>query len=277
VSKRVGYLGPQGTFNEQAALAYAGSADLIPFPSHSAVVTAIHDGKVEEGIAAIENSLDGSITETLDALLRSEGVFIRAELVLPIEHNLIAAPGVKVEDIQVVMSHPSALAQCRAFLENHLPNARLEAALSTAAAVMAAAKTTDTAAIGTRRAAELAGASILFEGIQDVSQNKTRFVAMAREDAPAGGDDKTSIAFTVAHDRPGTLMGVLRELSERRINLTRIESRPSREDLGIYVFLVDFQGHRTEPAVTEALAAVEAQSHYFRLLGSYPRSREAAG
>jgi prephenate dehydratase len=277
VSKRVGYLGPQGSFNEQAAITYDGSAEIVPIASHSAVIAAVQEGKVDEGIAAIENSLDGSITETIDALLRNPNIYIRAEIVLPIEHNLIAAPGVKVENVQVVMSHPSALAQCRAFLESHLPNARLEAALSTAAAVMAAVQTTDTAGIGTRRAAELAGGRILFEGIQDVSQNKTRFVAMAKEDAPAGGDDKTSIAFTVAHDRPGTLMGVLRELSERRINLTRIESRPSREDLGIYIFLIDFQGHRTEPAVKEALAAVEAQSHYFRLLGSYPRSREAAG
>jgi prephenate dehydratase len=169
------------------------------------------------------------------------------------------------------MSHPSALAQCRAFLERELPGTRLEAALSTAGAVEAAMKRPGAAAIGTRRAAELQGAPILAAAIQDVAHNKTRFWVLGREDAPAGGDDKTSIAFTVAHDRPGTLLGVLRELADRAINLTRIESRPSREDLGIYIFLIDFQGHHDDKPVAEAIAAVRERAHYFRLFGSYPR------
>src|SRR6185503_2158395 len=177
-----------------------------------------------------------------------------------------------LEDIEVVMSHPAALAQCRIFLEQRLPGVTLEAALSTAAAVASAVARPGAAGIGGRRAAEVAQGEIIAEGIQDVAHNKTRFLVLGRGDAPRQGDDKTSIAFTVAHDKPGTLLGVLSELATRGINMTRIESRPSREELGIYVFLIDFQGHHDDPVVAETLAAVRERAHYFRLLGSYPRS-----
>ena len=271
VAKRTGYLGPPGTFGEQAALHHDHEATLVPFPSHTAVVQAVLQGLVDEGIAAVENSLEGAVSETLDALLRSEGVFVNTELVLPIEHNLIAAPGIRLEDIKVVLSHPIALPQCRIFLEAHLPRARLEAALSTAAAVQSAVSLPGAAAIGTRRAAELTGGVVLAAAIQDVATNKTRFLVLSRQDAEPSGDDKTSIAFTVPHDRPGSLLSVLEELAGRGINLTRIESRPSREDLGIYVFLVDFQGHRRDALVAEALEAVRAKSQTLRLFGSYSR------
>ena len=270
MARKVGYLGPPGTFGEQAALLYGPDAELVALPTNGAVVVAVEEGAVDEGVVPVENSLDGAINETLDALIRNDHVFLRAELVLPVEHNLIAAKGTRLDQITVVMSHPSALAQCRAFLESNLPAARLEAALSTAGAVEAAAQRPGTAAIGTRRAAELVGADVLASAIQDVAHNKTRFVALGREDARPSGKDKTSIAFTVAHDRPGTLLGVLRELADRSINLTRIESRPSREDLGIYVFLIDFEGHHSDPKVAAALSAVEEQAQYFRLFGSFP-------
>ncbi len=271
----LGYLGPPGTFGEQAALRYDPGANLVGLASNGAVVIAVGSGEVETGIAPIENSLEGPVNETLDALLQSEAVFIRGELVLPVEQHLIAAPGTRLEDVTLVVSHPQALAQSRGFIEKHLPNARLEAALSTAAAVTSVMNLPGAAAIGTRRAAELAGGVVLAANVHDVALNKTRFLVLGREDAPASGDDKTSIAFTVAHDRPGTLLSVLRELADRGINLTRIESRPSREDLGIYVFFIDFEGHRDDATVAEALAAVRAQAHYFRLLGSYPRFVEA--
>jgi prephenate dehydratase len=276
VTRKVGYLGPPGTFGEQAALLYSPQSEFVSLPSNGAVVAAVARGQVDEGIAPIENSLDGAISDTLDALIQHEGVMFRHELVLPVEQCLIVAPGTRLGDIAVVTSHPSALAQCREYIEVNLPAARLEAALSTAGAVAGAVRTPGAAAIGTARAAELNGGQILARAIQDVKLNKTRFLVVARSDADPTGDDKTSVAFTVAHDRPGTLMGVLSELSEREINLTRIESRPSRADLGIYIFLIDFQGHRRDPAVEAALAAVHARAHYFRLLGSYPRSVERA-
>jgi prephenate dehydratase len=276
VTDEVGYLGPPGSFGEQAALHFSPKGRLLPFPSHTALVAAVRDGAVARGLAAVENSLEGAVSETLDALIQAESVSIAGELVLPVEQNLIAAPGTSLEDIDVVMSHPSALGQCRAFLERMLPQARLEAALSTAAAVMEAVGTPRAAGIGTRRAAELAGGAILAERVQDEALNKTRFLVLAGEDAAPTGTDKTSIAFTVAHDRPGTLIGVLQELSSRSINLTRIESRPARQDIGIYIFLIDFEGHRRDRSVAEALEVVEGKAHYFRLFGSYPRFVEAA-
>ena len=275
MAKKVGYLGPPGTFAEEAALRHDPTATLVPLPSNGAVVAGVASGDTDEGVAPVENSLEGAVNETLDTLIQSERVFVRGELVLAIEHCLIAAPGARMEDVRLVMSHPQALAQCRAFLERHCPGARLEAALSTAAAVETALRTPGAAAIGTRRAAQLLGGALLAEAIQDVAHNKTRFLVLGRSDAQPTGDDKTSIAFTVAHDRPGTLMAVLRELADRQINLTRIESRPTRQDLGIYVFLVDFQGHREQPVVAEALRAVEEQAFYFRVLGSYPRFVES--
>jgi prephenate dehydratase len=272
--RKVGYLGPPATFGEQAALLYAPDADLVPYTSHDRVVLAVQSGEADEGVAATENSLQGTVSETLDALLRAPDVFIRAELVLAVEQNLIAAPGTRLADIQIVMSHPQALGQCAAFLAKRLPHARLEAALSTAAAVQEAVRTPGTAAIGVRRAAEVHGGVVLAEGIQDAANNKTRFVVLARQDAPPTGDDKTSIAFTVPH-RPGTLVEAMKELSNRGLNLMRIESRPSREQLGEYVFLIDFLGHRQDANVNEALRAL--QEHGARLLpagrplGSYPR------
>jgi prephenate dehydratase len=271
VAATAGYLGPPGTFGEQAALLYAPGARLVSFLTHTHVVKGVAGGAVDEGIVAIENSLEGSVSESLDAILQHDDVSISRELVLPVEHNLIAGRDTPLDAVEVVMSHPQALAQCRAYLEEHLPGVRFDAALSTAAAVEEAVRTPGAAAIGTRRAAELFDGRILAEGIQDGAHNKTRFVVVARGDTPPTGDDKTSIAFTVAHDRPGTLLGVLGELSARDLNMTRVESRPSREDLGIYIFLIDFQGHRTDPIVADALAAVRSKAHYFRLLGSYPR------
>lgn len=274
MGEKIGYLGPPGTFGEQAALKYAPASSLIPLASNGAVVLAVAEGDVDAGLAPIENSLEGAVNDTLDALLQAERVRIKAELVIPIEQCLVAAKGTAISEIEVVMSHTSALGQCRAFLEANCPNARLEASLSTAGAVERAVRTPRAAAIGTRRAAELEGGEVLAAGIQDVKDNKTRFVVVSRQDAPRSGDDKTSIAFTVAHDRPGTLIGVLREFADRQINLTRIESRPSREELGVYIFLLDFQGHREDARVAQALAAVRDQAFYFRLLGSYPRFQE---
>lgn len=271
----VGYLGPPGTFGEQATLLFQRQAELQvtlkPLPSHVEVVRAVDSGLVAYGVVPVENALEGAVTETLDAILAAPNAWICAELTLSVEHTLVSAPGTKLEDVAVVMSHPQALAQCRTYLEQTLPGARLEAALSTAAAVEAASHTPGVAGIGTRRAAELHGGNILAEAIQDESQNETRFVVLARHDSPPTGDDKTSIVFAVDHDRPGTLIAALRELSDRDLNMTHIQLRPSRRGVGIYVFLIDVLGHKTEPRVAEALAALEKRTSFLRILGSYPR------
>ncbi len=273
---RLAFLGPPGTFSEEAALRYDPEAQLLPFVSISAVAAAVDSGMADEGVVPIENSLEGSVTETLDTLIHDSLLSVRNEIVLPIENVLLVRPGATAAGIKAVFSHPQALAQCRGFIERCFPKAALEAALSTAAAVEEMMGREDAAAIGNRRAAELYGAEVLAEGIQDRATNLTRFVVLAGEDHPPTGDDKTSLAFAFAvEDRPGLLASALEEFSRRGINLSKIESRPSKERLGVYIFLADLDGHRTEQPLAESLERVRQKCSFFRVLGSYPRYREA--
>lgn len=272
---RVAYLGPAGTFTEAAAALYNPDAQLLPFQSEATVAAAVESGDADECVLPIENSLAGSVTRTVDVLVHDSQLAIRRELILPVELCLIVPPGTKSTDIRVIYSKPEALNQCRQFLDRHYPGARQEAALSTTAAVETALAEEGAAAIGAARAAELYQAEVLTRGVQDGKGNKTRFVVLSRNDSERTGADKTSIAFSVPHDKPGTLMDVLQVFADRSINLTKIESRPSREGLGIYIFLIDLDGHRTDRQVREALAAVEEKAHFFRLLGSYPRYDDA--
>lgn len=272
MTKRIAYLGPPGTFTEEAALLYDSSAQLIPFSSVSAVSAAVDTGMAEEGVIAIENSLEGSVNETLDLLIHESRLAIRWEMVLPIEHYLLVKPGTAAHEVKAIYSHPQALAQCRRFVERCFPKAQVVAALSTAAAVAEMiASEMPAAAIGTRRAAEIYGAQILARGIQDQAANVTRFVVLAPTDHPPTGWDKTSLCFYIAEDRPGALREVLDGFARRGINLAKIESRPSKETLGRYFFLVDLEGHREDPPVAEALAEVKARTERFKVFGSYPR------
>lgn len=278
MTRSVYYLGPPGTFGEQAALRYLQQtgleAETVPLSSHPLIVRTTDAKPDALGIVAIENSLGGAVEGVLDAILAARHLKICAELVIPIQHDLIVAPGTRAEDVAVVMSHPQALEQCRGFLEARMSHARQEAALSTAGAVEQAVRTPNTAAIGPRRAAEVYGGTVLAAAIQDVANNKTRFLVLAHTDASPTGDDKTSLAFTLP-DRPGSLVRAMSQISDRNLNLTRIESRPSREELGKYVFLIDFQGHRTDPAAREALDSIVAEGATLlpagEPLGSYPR------
>ncbi len=275
MSRRLGFLGPPGTFSEEAALRYDPEAQLVSSVSISAAVAAIESGKADEAVVPIENSLEGAVAETLDTLIHNAELSVRNEIVLPIEHLLLTRPGTEAVAVKVISSVPQALAQCREFLEGCYPKAALEAALSTAAAVEETMGRDDAAAIGNRRAAELYGAEVLAEGIQDRTTNVTRFVVLAREDHPPTGDDKTSVAFAFAvEDRPGLLVSALEEFSGRGINLSKIESRPGKERLGVDIFLVDLDGHRTEDPLAETLERVREKCSFFRVLGSYPRYRE---
>lgn len=272
MAKRIAYLGPQGTFTEDAALLHDKTAQLIPFPSIPAVAVAVGSGMAEEGVVAIENSLEGSVTDTLDLLIHESGVFIRKELVLPIEHYLLVKPGTEAGGVKVLYSHPQALGQCRTVIERCFPKVNVVAALSNAAAVEEMmASTHPAAAIGTRRAAELYGAEILARGIQDKASNVTRFVVLALTDHPPTGSDKTSLCFSFADDRPGVLCEVLQKFAERNINLAKIESRPSKESLGRYIFLIDIEGHHDDSLVSEVLKQVREVTSLFKVFGSYPR------
>ena len=269
--KRMAYLGPPGSYCEQAALDHDADAMLLPFGSIPAVADAVESGMADEGVVPIENILEGSVTYTLDLLIHDSTLLVRHELVLPIHHCLLAKPGTNTDEIEVVYSHPQALAQCRSFLAECLPNAALTASLSTSAAVEQVLESeTVAAAIANRRAAALYGAEVLAEDIEDDPNNRTRFVVLAPTDHPPTGADKTSICFDFDYDAPGILHAALGELAQRGINLEKIESRPTRRSLGRYVFLVDLQGHREDAIVGEALEAMRDRASRFKVFGSYP-------
>ena len=276
--KLLAYLGPPGTYTEQAAAAYDPDATRLPFDSIPAVASAVDAGAADQGVVPIENSLEGSVTFTLDLLIHESSLFIRHELVLPIHHSLLGMPGRDIADIEVVYSHPQALAQCRSFLSERFAGVELVASLSTAAAVeemLSSGKTA--AAIGTLRGAELYGAEVLAQRIEDGANNETRFVVLAPTDHDRTGADKTSICFSYDQDSPGTLHGTLGEFTRLGINLTKIESRPTKESLGRYIFLVDLEGHREDVRVMEALEGVEARVSTLKVFGSYPRYKPIAG
>jgi prephenate dehydratase len=274
MAKKIAYLGPPGTFSEEAALVFDKAARLVPFPSIRAVANAValSVGSVEEGIVPIENSIEGAVPDTLDLLIHGSGVMIKHELVLPIRHNMVAKPGININDVKVLYSIPQALGQCRDFVGLHFPKVSVVAALSTAAAVEEMmASSQPAAAIGTARAAEIYGAAILASGIQDKASNETRFVILAKEDHVPTGHDKTSLCFAFSDDRPGVLVEVMQVFSQKGINLTKVESRPSKEILGRYIFLIDLEGHREDAIVKKALEQVRTKTSMLKIFGSYPR------
>lgn len=274
---RLAYLGPPGSYSEQAALAYGPTAEAIPFPAIPSVVASVDDGLADEAIVPIENSLEGAVTFTLDLLIHESDLKIRREQVVSIVHCLLVDEGTKAGDIRVVYSHPQALAQCREYLAKNLPRAALVASLSTSSAVEDMRKSDVTAAaISSGRAAELYSARVIERGIEDVHNNQTRFVVLAREDHARTGTDKTSVCFDFDSDEPGVLHKTLGELAERGINLVKIESRPDRRSLGRYVFLIDMEGHREDTVVREALEGLRSRSSMFKVLGSYPMAVNSA-
>jgi prephenate dehydratase len=269
---RVTHLGPRGTYTEAAALIAAPDATLLPQPTVAAAVAAVERGEADAAVCAIENSIEGTVPDTLDQLLRSDfALHVRGEVVLPIRHALVGAAGIDPARASVVYSHPQALAQCRRHLAELAPAAQPTAALSTAAAIEAAIAEPGTLAVGNELAADFYGAHVYARDIGDEPGNETRFVVIGHADHEPTGDDKTSIAFTTQHDRPGSLVEVLLFFAQRGINMTHVESRPTRRQLGTYVFLVDVQGHRTDAALADALRDVEQATHWLRVLGSYPR------
>jgi prephenate dehydratase len=273
---RVAFLGPAGTFTEEALRASApGPVDEVPYPSIYEVVMAVHERATDLGIVPIENSLEGAVTTTLDTLAgEAADVRIAAEVVLPVRHCLIARAEMPLSSITRVLSHPQAPPQCARFLHAHLPAAERVAVGSTAEAARIVAETQDPwAAIGSRLAAEMYGAVVLAEGIEDVEGNETRFIWLAPEDyEPWGEPTKTSIVFWGFNDvSPGALVAVLTELSSRGINLTKIESRPRRiGGLGHYMFFADLEGVAVDPNVADALDALRGRVRGMKVLGSYP-------
>ncbi|MDE3070473.1 MAG: prephenate dehydratase [Acidobacteriota bacterium] len=286
---RVGYLGPRGTFSEQALLGAvrAGSVAPVAFDGVHAAIMAVADGEVPVALVPIENSIEGPVTVTLDTLAGDAAhVRIAGELVLGVQHCLIASRAVALGEISEVLTHPQAAAQCAGFLRRELPSARVSAASSTADAVRTVAEHGGgrLAAIGTRLAAELYGCVVLREGVEDRPDNETRFVWLTRageaiglplrdEDhkRPASGTGKTSLVFWgPGADHAGWLVRCLDEFARREINLTKIESRPRRERLGHYMFFADLEGSADDPATAAALDGLRDLCEEVRVLGSYP-------
>ncbi|MEM3574144.1 MAG: prephenate dehydratase [Candidatus Bathyarchaeia archaeon] len=270
---RIAYLGPRGTFCEEAARKYASRlvAVLIPMPDIADVFQSVSDGGADLGVVPLENSIEGSVGLTLDLLLESD-LWICGEIDLRISHNLIAKPGTRMEDIRVLASHPQALAQCRKFIASRLPKVEMIEASSTSRAVELIKGIEGAAAIGTELAAELNGMEILERGIEDSKNNFTRFLAISKADFPPTGSDKTSIIFSV-ENKPGALYRALEEFAKRDINLTKIESRPTKRRPWEYVFYVDFEGHREDEKCKEALECLRLKASFLKVLGSYPMAK----
>lgn len=270
----VAHLGPRGTYSEMAARAASGPGDTLrPFPSIPSTLAAAERGETDVAVLPIENSIEGGVSATLDLLIHDTDLRICREVVVPIRHVLVGPEGASLAGIRTVMSHPQALGQCRRFLDERLPDARQVAALSTAGAVQAAVEGGDPSvvAIGPEPAHRLYGGVVLAEDIQDNPNNLTRFVMMAPEDADPTGDDKTSIGLTADADEPGVLEKIIRPLADAGLNLTRLESRPTKGWLGTYVFVIDFQGHRSDPRVREVLELMAERAQTLKVFGSYPR------
>ncbi len=286
---RVGYLGPEGTFSEQALLASVdrASVELVPLSSIYDAVMAVHERTVERALVPIENSIEGSVTVTLDTLAsEAADVVIVDELVTAVRQCLIARRELPLDEIETVVSHPQASGQCARYLRAHLPQAHVLPASSTAEAVRIVSEREHErwAAIGTRLAAQIYESVVLREGIEDRGDNETRFVWLAHERGhgegrpaawPAGGPRaaawKTSLVFWgPGADGPGWLVSCLDEFARRGINLTKIESRPRRERLGRYMFFADLDRRSDDDSVGAAIAGLGQHCEQVRVLGSYP-------
>lgn len=268
---RIAYLGPEGTFSQMAARHLFGlSARYRECATIEAVFDAVQSKDVTYGVAPIENSTEGAVSMTSDALIEG-ALLIRQEYVLPVSHCLLSR-ATSLGSITTVFSHPQALAQCRQWLAKHLPRAQVVQTSSTAAAAREAQGDPRTAAIAAAIAAEIHDIPILRRDIQDRPENATRFVVLARDDARSpSGSDRTTLAFGVSHTK-GALRRVLADFEEAGVNLSRIESRPSRKTPWQYVFIVDVEGHRKEPALQRALHAASKSASFVKVIGSYPKA-----
>lgn len=272
---QVAYLGPPGTFTEEALLTQPdlAEADHLLCRSIPEVLEAAASGRVDLGFTAIENSIEGTVNVALDALIFEHDLLIQREVVIDVRLHLLGLPGASMDSVQRVISFPVATAQCRRYLTDNLPHTEEVAANSTAAAARDLADSQDaaTAAIGTALSQKLYGLELIATDIEDHPENQTRFVAVSRSGVPAPtGHDKTSIVVFQRADRSGSLLGILAEFAARSINLTKLESRPTKKALGDYCFLIDLEGHIADQLVADCLTSIVAKHGEVKFLGAYP-------
>ncbi|MCU1463249.1 MAG: Prephenate dehydratase [Acidimicrobiales bacterium] len=273
---RIAFLGPPGTFSEEALLSQRDldEAELVPLASFPEVLATTTAGDVDLGFVGLENSIEGTVRMVLDALIFDHDLLIQREVVWRVSQNLLGPPGTSIADVRRVLSFPDAAAQCKGWLSRELPHAPVVAANSTAEAaklVGEGAVEAGTAALGPALAAKLYGLDVLAEDIEDHPDNETRFVIVGRDGIPAPtGHDKTSIVCFQHVDRPGSLHAILGQFSARNLNLTKLASRPTKRGLGHYCFIIDFEGHVDDEVVADCLRDLHASLADVKFLGSYP-------
>jgi len=269
------YLGPPGTFSAKAAKIFAHriklpDAQFRPYPSIPEAILAVLRKEVDFGVVPVENSLEGSVNVTLDMLAQNSEVVIFGEVVLTVKHHLLGKPG--CEKLGVLVTHPQAFAQCYQYISKNIGS---QVEVRFASSTAEAARVVSTAppgwvAIGGEEAAKEYGLEVLVSDIQDNPLNKTRFLVLSREAAPPSGNDKTSLVFALPEDRPGGLYHVLGVFAEAAVNLTKIESRPAKKELGDYIFFLDCLGHAALPPLREVLEKLKQKTAMLKVLGSYP-------
>jgi prephenate dehydratase len=278
---RVAFLGPPGTFTEEALLSDPELAghEPVSLASIPEVIASVERGEAAWGVVPVENSIEGSVNITLDALAFESDLLIQSEIVRPVSLNLVARRGTALADVSTVVSFPYATGQCREWLTRTLPGVEIAASNSTAGAVekVGRSRARGLAAIGTKLAAELYGLSVLAEDIEDHPENATRFVVVGRGIPPPTGHDKTTIVCFQREDRPGSLLAILQEFAARAINLTRLESRPTKTGLGRYCFVIDCEGHVADELLADALRNLAAKHGRVKFLGSYPAAATEDG
>ncbi|MFZ3106643.1 MAG: prephenate dehydratase [Candidatus Hydromicrobium sp.] len=280
IKKKIAYLGPPGTFTEEALDKFIkdlSQVKKISFPTVADVIRSVDRGEADEGLVPMENSIEGSVNITQDILTFESEAKIIGEVTIPVKHSLIGKKNIKLDNIKKVISHPHATAQCRKFLSTNLKGAEIIAANSTAEAVkILKEENDDIAAIGTKTAAKIYDLEIIENDIEDNKDNKTRFVFIGNSIQPKTGNDKTSIVCFLKEDRPGSLYNILKEFACRNINLARLESRPAKKDLGDYVFMIDLDGHLHDENIFEAIEVLRKGVYLVKILGSYPKWIESS-
>lgn len=269
---RLGLLGPEGTFSEMAAKKWSPDAALVFMDDMECAVRSVDDGACDQCIVPIENSVEGPVGVVMDALLEVRSPIV-GEVILPIRQCLMSRGS--PDDIRIILSHPQALGQCRHYIHEHFPGVEVRTTGSTSHAAHLAQEFPEMAAIGCAASAQKYGLKVLRENIQDYAANHTRFIVLGTGAPAPSGRDKTSLAVYLDRDRPGALYEFLGEFARRAVNMTRIESRPSKRLLGDYWFFIDVEGHAGDPVLADALSALRGQCATLRVLGSYPRAGPA--
>lgn len=272
--KSISYLGPEGSYTEQATLTNFKNEKLFPMPTIPAVIESVQDDITDMGVVPIENSIEGSVTFTLDSLIHDYNVYINGEIMLNISHSLITNKSKILDSIKKIYSHHQALAQCRVYLSEKLPQADLIPSSSTSAAIFDLIKDPENSgAIAHTRNAKKHNLNIIEENIQDEMNNITRFAILSKSKTNPTQNDKTSFCFDFKHsDKPGQLINVMSQFSDNNINISKIESRPSKKQLGKYIFWMDIDGHLKDNNLNEIFNKIKKTTNTLKIIGSYKKS-----